>query len=215
MESPSLCKLIWGSDSDLIALRWNPTEGKRIHSKNVIDVQLGYSRHGRRLGMERAMNDVPYSKRSSLSSAKHDPSYYFPQGENKRCTAIPASRDHEIYAMDDLHRIELILLHKPCSSFLPAKELTERDITKIDSGAFLFEWLQLEQGYYDRNYGSRKSQKAVQFRRAIVHIKMVLAGQLSASQKMILARVDSKVANELRLRKVVIKDGDLSFVGDE
>lgn len=214
-ESEKLIKLLWGSDSDLIALRWNPAveEGMRVHSKNVIDVQLAFSSHGRRLGMARAIEaSVPSSLTFALSDAGKDPSYYAPQAENKRCTSIPFNDAHCTYSMDDLHRIELILLHKPAdsSSFARAKQQTERDIVSINSGDFLFKWLGDEIGYFSRKFGSIKGQKSVQFRRAVVHLKMVLPGVKSEFLK----SVDATVGPELRRRGVVIPDGDLSFAGD-
>jgi hypothetical protein len=212
-ESSRITKFLWGSDGDLIALRWNPTvsESLRVRSKNVIDVQLAYSSHGRRLGMERAMMEaVPYSLSSVLSCAKHDSSYYEPQAQNRRCTSIPFDAAQFRYSMDDLHRIELILVHKPAapSSFLSAKRSTDRDIEGIESGAFLFSWLELEASFFSRKFGNIKGQKAVQFKRAIVHLKMVLPGVRNEALK----RVDDLIGLELRLRNVVICD--LSFAGD-
>ena len=212
MESPKLTKLIWGADGDCTSLcHQNNLQARPVQ---VVDVQLGYSSPGKRLGMAGALEQVPWSFIKGLPCKDANPDKYNPQAHNKRCNELPCGREEELYAMDDLHRIEAIISTRAPTmrSFSQAKTMTDQLINDIYHPAGGLNWLRQESSYYGRKYGLMKSKKAVQFARACVHIELVFGATLSAPEKHFITSVKQKIAPELRRLGVIVKD--LSFVGD-
>ena len=212
MESNQIIKLIWGADGDCASLCHQ--DNLQIRPVHVVDVQLAYSSPGKRLGMAGALERVPQSFIKDLPSKQSNPSKYSPQAFNKRCNVLPCGREDELYAMDDLHRILAIISTKPPSmrSFSDAKAMTDQLISNLQNPTGGLAWLRQESGYYNRKHGMVKSQKAVQFARACVHIELVFGATLNTSEKQVITDVKKMIAPELRRIGVVVTD--LSFVGD-
>ena len=72
--------------------------------------QLGYSSPGKLLGMARMLQRVPYNAVKGLPSKELPGDFYAPQAANRRCLTLPMDHAFTAYALDDLHRIEAILL---------------------------------------------------------------------------------------------------------
>ena len=211
MESQKLIKLIWGADGDCASLCHQ--SNLRTVPVKVIDVQLAYSSPGKRLGMARALELVPSSFKERLPCKEANPDKYDPQAQNRRCNKLPCGLDEELYAMDDLHRIEAIISTVPViRSFTNAMIMTQKLIDDLQSPKSGLEWLRQEMGYYNRKFGLLKSKKAVQFARACVHIELVFGTRLSASDKTFITKIKTQIAPELSRLGLVVKD--LSFVDD-
>lgn len=209
MESTKLTKLIWGADGDCASLYHQ----KQIGLENVIDVQLGFSTPQKRLGMARALDSVPPAFVAGLPDKVTNPDKYLPSAYNRRCNDLPCGRDEELYAMDDLHRIEAIISTKKTASFERAKKWTQQFIDDLPNPRSGLGWLRNESFFYNRKFGMMKSQKAVQLARACVHIELTFASKLSDADKRLISEVRSKVGPELA-RKGVAMPSDLSFAGD-
>mmetsp|Transcript_9105 Transcript_9105/g.12919 ORF Transcript_9105/g.12919 Transcript_9105/m.12919 type:complete len:224 (-) Transcript_9105:712-1383(-) len=217
MESSKIQKLIWGADGDLASLRHQcclkaaQAKFDAIHSKNVVDVQLGFSTESRRLGMSTMLNRLPYGATSSLPF-KVCKSMYEPFGYNKRTLPLPMTHDLALYAVDDLHRIEIILENKcPVNgSFRSAKQSTERFITSLDTKTYPVHDIQRERGYFSRKYGSKRREKAVWIYRASRHVELAFPDTLSKEELHVLENAKESMEPELSQNSVIIPD-NLAF----
>jgi hypothetical protein len=71
METESITKLIWGADGDCVTLA-NPLGADApISSRNVVDVQLGFSTPSRRIGLARILDTVK-AEEQQLQLSKKD-----------------------------------------------------------------------------------------------------------------------------------------------
>jgi hypothetical protein len=212
MEEAALAKLIWGADGDLTSLRHQGGLGT-IRSKCVIDVQLGYSTEGRRLGMERMLNTVPGSFLSGLPS-KGGHITFGARRQNRRCLRWPLSRALACYAMDDLHRIEAILLSQEPTTgdFRGAQVTTATVIASIETPADAVREVEKKLSYYHRKSGEGKAINAVEFARRIKHIEQVFGAdaRLDKGLRTRLANVLRVVAPVLATTSVIIPE-DLAF----
>eukprot|EP00933_Yihiella_yeosuensis_P060083 TRINITY_DN6206_c0_g5_i1.p1 TRINITY_DN6206_c0_g5~~TRINITY_DN6206_c0_g5_i1.p1 ORF type:complete len:505 (-),score=125.97 TRINITY_DN6206_c0_g5_i1:123-1637(-) len=126
MESDSVCKMIWGAAGDITSLRFTPVRKPlSITSASVVDAQLAYSSVGRRLAMEKMLERVPPKNIASLP-AKGSIDFLSAHAFHRRALALPLQRDSAVYAVDDLHRLEAVLLsQKPSAgSYLAAQSQT-------------------------------------------------------------------------------------------
>jgi hypothetical protein len=224
MESEHLTKLIWGADGDLVSLRHQgclPAAAAKYESifpTNVIDVQLGFSNETQRMGMARMLERVPSSNPTLrlLSSKELSPTFYASFGENKRCFPIPLSDELALYSVDDLHRIEVILQTRDpdVRDYTAAKTLTVEMIGSLESPSdSVVKWVDRERQFFDRKYGSKKREKAVQLARAVRHAELAFgAGSLSDQDQRDLDRALKLVTIALDENGVEIPD-DLSFHG--
>lgn len=214
MESKKITKVIWGADGDLISLRHQGCLSAAlapfpaIASVNVIDAQLGFSTVSKRLGMKRMLERVPFGKIRTLPSKDLEDSFYDAFGRNKRCFRLPLTKRLALYAIDDLHRIEAILETQtpPGGSYAAAKRTTDMFLATLDTPSSGVSWLQLEKGYYTRKFGSKRTQKAVQFTRAVRHLEMAFGKELTSHDRRIMESAKHAVAPELRKVGVVIPD---------
>ena len=224
MKSEHLTKLIWGADGDLVSLRHQgclPAAAAKYESifpTNVIDVQLGFSNETQRMGMARMIERVPSDNPTlcRLPSKELSPTFYASFGENKRCFTIPLSNELALYSVDDLHRIEVILQTRDpdVRDYTAAKALTLKMIRSLESPTgSVVNWVDRERQFFDRNYGSKKQEKAVQLARAVRHAELAFGAEsLSEQDKRALDRVLTLVTIALDENGVDIPD-DLSFHG--
>lgn len=109
MESDAITKVIWGADGDVTSLRYTPTSSPHaIHSARVADAQLAYSHPGRRLGMAKALEKLPATISASLP-AKAAMDFETPHSSNSRALPLPLSKLAASYAVDDVHRLDILL----------------------------------------------------------------------------------------------------------
>jgi hypothetical protein len=224
MESDNLTKLIWGADGDLVSLRHQgclPAAAAKYESifpTNVVDVQLGFSNETQRMGMARMIERVPsdnYTLRR-LPNKELSPTFYSSFGQNKRCFAIPLSNELALYSVDDLHRIEVILQTRDpdVRDYASAKTLTLKIIGSLESPSdSVVKWVDRERQFFDRKYGSKKQEKAVQLARAVRHAELAFGAEsLSSQDKLDLDKALKMVTIALDENGVDIPD-DLSFHG--
>jgi hypothetical protein len=222
MESDHLTKLIWGADSDLVSLRHQgclpaaAAKYESIRSTNVIDVQLGFSNEGKRMGMARMIEErVPSNNPTlrRLPSKELSPTFYSSIGKNKRCFPLPLSNELALYSVDDLHRIEVILQTRDpdMRNFTAAKTLTVNMIGSLESPSnSVVKWVDRERQFFGRKYGSKKQEKAVQLARAVRHAELAFGASLSSSDKRDLDRALKMVSIALNANGLDIPS-DLSF----
>ena len=162
--------------------------------------------------MARMLERVPRSAVRGLPGKELPGDFYSPQARNRRCVALPMSRNFTLYAVDDLHRIEAILRTQTPSggSFRAAKSATDRVVQQLEEPGGGFGWLRKEVQYYSRKYGQQKTMKAVQIARAVRHMEMVFAGSFTPAQRLSLSQITGLIAPELRSHGVAIPD-DLGF----
>jgi hypothetical protein len=197
MNDQAYTKLIWGATGDLTSLRYQSNLGQ-IHSKNVVDVQLGFSSPGRLLGMGKAVSGLPNNFKRNLPDKDqgHD---WSPRAENRRCVPLPLSTSFAKYAMDDLHRIDAILSFKRPRgrSYKTALLATNRFLAELENAQGAITQVQRELGYFGRKYGMQKRIKAVEINRVLIHIQNAFKGQLSTSQKQVIKRALQRVCREV------------------
>eukprot|EP00405_Crypthecodinium_cohnii_P007225 CAMPEP_0206421194 /NCGR_PEP_ID=MMETSP0324_2-20121206/1303_1 /ASSEMBLY_ACC=CAM_ASM_000836 /TAXON_ID=2866 /ORGANISM="Crypthecodinium cohnii, Strain Seligo" /LENGTH=574 /DNA_ID=CAMNT_0053885243 /DNA_START=261 /DNA_END=1988 /DNA_ORIENTATION=- len=112
MESEDLCKAIWGADGDVTSLKYSPMINPlSISSVNVLDVQLGFSQDGRRLGMGTMLKRLPPKMVAGLpdKGLAGGVDFTVAQARHLRSLDPPISLSAAQYAVDDLHRLEVVL----------------------------------------------------------------------------------------------------------
>jgi hypothetical protein len=121
-----------------------------------------------------------------------------------------------LYSVDDLHRIEVILQTRDpdVRDYFSAKALTAKMIGSLESPSdSVVKWVDRERQFFDRKYGSKKREKAVQLARAVRHAELAFgAGSLSDQDQRDLDRALKLVTIALDENGVEIPD-DLSFHG--
>lgn len=184
MQSRSLTKLIWGCDGDLTSLRFQRSlPGGKTVGRNVIDIQLAYSELPCRLGMATMLTRVPLSIQEGLPRKGQND--YSPHAMNKRVWHFPMLPELQLYAMDDLHRIECILRSQTPQegSYYGAKRQTTQWLIELPKPSCAVEWIMRALSYRARNGmhdDARHQQKAVNIARAVIHIKCVHGVALAA-----------------------------------
>merc|ERR1711939_1043037 len=110
MESSDIVKLIWGAVSDVQSLLHQEQPRRLgIQVRSLVDVQLGFSTHDRRLGLARIPRENVHQSLLAGLPAKEVIDFNSPHSENRRALPIPLSETAAKYAMDDLHRLEAVL----------------------------------------------------------------------------------------------------------
>jgi hypothetical protein len=126
MESPDVAKLIWGAESDLCALvhQQFPRRTNIVPSR-LVDVQLRFSETPqKRLGLGRAIAHItkqcdihrtPHTTKNmtnllQLPNKQGSVDWDVMYAQNKRAMPFPLSTTHLQYALDDVHRIDIVLI---------------------------------------------------------------------------------------------------------
>jgi hypothetical protein len=220
MENVQITKIMWGAENDLISLRHQwclkkaAAQYEPIHSKNVVDIQLGFSTQNKRLGMASMMDNIPSSHHLvyRLPSKALPGDFYDPQSRNKRCFLFPLSQTLAKYSVDDLHRVEAILETQTPSngSYTTAKRDTSAITAALESADSAVQWTSRMMQYFSRKYGRMKERMAVEIYRATRHIELAFPNSLSSWHLSELRTARSEVTPELVSRGVNVPD-DLSF----
>ena len=171
---------------------------------------------------------VPLEQQEHLPpKEKDDPLFYEPFSRNRRCNSYPLfyNIQEELYAMDDLTRIELILetqevprIISPSGTFIEAFNITGEIIKGLECPSVQLNLLLGELNYYDRKIGIKKMEKAVQFARSVAHLELAFGNTgndtLKVEHHRIIGEIREKVRPDLEINGVVMPF-DLSFVGDD
>lgn len=177
MESKKITKVIWGANGDLISLRHQVCLSAAlapfpsIASVNVLDAQLGFSAVSKRLGMKRVLERVPFGKICTLPSKELEDSFYDAFGRNKQCFRLPLTKRVALNAIDDLRSSSYRSNPRDADSTRRLVRCCEAHhghvLATLDAPSSGVSWLQLEKGYESRKFGSKRTQKAAQFTRAV------------------------------------------------
>ena len=118
MEHSDLCKLVWGMESDCAAmLHQHYPRYLDILPTNAVDVQLRFSKTpSKRLALHEALKtaaNTPHeSFRENISQLpnKTDVIHWDElYARNKRAMPFPLCEKHLLYALDDTHRVDLVI----------------------------------------------------------------------------------------------------------
>lgn len=217
MESPKITKLMWGADADFESLMHQeiPIQLK-IVPQGVLDIQLAYSTGDRRLGMARMLERLPSNLVSALPDKKQIDWHAY-HSQNRRALHLPMSVMEATYAMDDLHRIEAILVtQKPKeSSYQAARRNTEEVLADVKADPCGWKSLERNESFYHKSLGVRKLSCAVRLVRHSMALRWREKHGLVdlGDKKEKAAQIQKWAASELANAGVVIPE-DLSFMGD-
>mmetsp|Transcript_22803 Transcript_22803/g.81387 ORF Transcript_22803/g.81387 Transcript_22803/m.81387 type:complete len:344 (+) Transcript_22803:112-1143(+) len=166
MESEAITKVIWGADGDLTSLRHQ--RGLGMRSRNVVDCQLAFSTERYRLGMAKMLERVP----PTALPPKAGHMDYSGQASNRRALPLPLTAGLAKYAMDDLHRIEVILqTQRPSEQpYAATTAQTASFLASLEEPSCGVDWVRAQIDFNGRKYGNVKKQKQVNILRAVVHI---------------------------------------------
>lgn len=177
MESPAITKIIWGADGDLTALSYTPaSQPFGIFAANVVDAQLGFSTDKKRLGMAKMLERVPEAEVSRMS--KRD-AINFEASHSRHCRALafPLSSNNALYAMDDLHRLDLILRTQrpPSGSYTEARNQTEAFVCRLRQTPkeVSFERVKQLEVAFQRKTGVQKLVHAVRIKRHVLALRIL------------------------------------------
>lgn len=176
MGSIGITKLIWGADLDLQSLMYQrmplPLE---VDPVSVIDVQLGFSDRHHRLGMQRMLQRVPEKFTRGLPDKEQIDFASF-HSRNQRSMPLPLSARNAAYAVDDIHRIQAILMSQTpeSGSYKAAKSLTDKIVEETRADPYGLQCLQSELQYFHRKWGIKKTAGAVEIKRRILAIPVEL-----------------------------------------
>jgi len=170
MSSIGITKLIWGANRDLESLMYQrmpvPLE---VDPVAIIDVQLGFSLPHQRLGMQRMLQHVPAQFTRGLPDKEQIDFGSF-HSRNRRSMPLPLSARNAAYAMDDLHRIQAILMSQTPAggSYKVAKSLTDETVKQTRADPYGLHALQAELQWLNRKMGTKKIASAVEIKRRIL-----------------------------------------------
>jgi len=210
MESPAIVKVIWGAHGDLTSLRHQELpHAFRIMSRGVVDAQLAFSRADRRMGMARMLSQVPQELLAELPK-KDVIDFDGYHALNLRALALPLEMDQARYAVDDLHRLEAVLVSQmpAAGSYGEACAATEEEIRRIEDDPDGLAWLQSEMIFFERKYGVPRQAKAVQLARHLMLLRS--RGAEFGDQEPFVSSVEATVFEDLTRAGVQIP-ADLSF----
>eukprot|EP00931_Biecheleriopsis_adriatica_P018432 TRINITY_DN12921_c0_g1_i2.p1 TRINITY_DN12921_c0_g1~~TRINITY_DN12921_c0_g1_i2.p1 ORF type:complete len:326 (+),score=50.72 TRINITY_DN12921_c0_g1_i2:40-1017(+) len=134
MESPVILKVIWGADGDLTSLRHQDAPFPLgFKSRSVVDAQLAFSTPTARLGMARALERVPPELLARLPN-KEWIDFDLPHSMNRRALRWPLREEEARYAVDDLHRLDVIVSTQIPESggYVHALTMTDSIIGRIE-----------------------------------------------------------------------------------
>merc|ERR550514_1043762 len=129
---------------------------------------------------------------------------------NLRELALPLEVDQARYAVDDLHRLEAVLVSQmpAVGGYEEARAATEEEILRIEGDPDGLAWLRSEMVYFERKYGVPRQAKAVQLARHIMLLRS--RGAELGDEEPFVSSVEATVFEDLARVGVQIP-ADLSF----
>lgn len=212
MES-DYSKIIWGADGDVASLHYSPVHSPlRIKSSQVIDAQLAFSSQKQRLSMSNMLKRLPVESLAGLPY-KESIDFTTPHAFNRRALHTPLSLEEAKYAIDDLHRLDVVLINeKPASgSYLSAASQSSAMVSLIlhNVAGSSTTKLQHYEGMLNRKLGLEKQSIAVRIKRHLIALR---GHGMEACSKDFVA-LEDEVDKILKESGVCIPD-DLSFSSD-
>lgn len=182
MESTSIYKIIWGADGDLTSLRHQAHPFPLgFACRAVLDAQLAFSSPQARLGMARILERIPADLIADLPK-KECIDFNLPHSLNKRALKWPLRDVEARYAVDDLHRLDMIVrTQMPTSGggYGAAMATSAEIMAVIESDPDGLAWLHRELVFFERKRpGTQRRAQAVQLAR---HIKTLRARGIIAA----------------------------------
>lgn len=219
MESPRITKLMWGAEQDFQSMLHQVVPvALRVQPANVVDMQLAFSTDEKhRLGMARMLDRIPSELVGPLPPKD---SIDWDKWHSRNCRALhlPLDQTAATYTMDDLHRLEAILLTQwpPNASYEGARSTTERVLAEIKCDPHGLHALEKNAERLPRLNDETKIQvQAVKLMRHVLSIRATSDGLgLDEDQEKLVATVTTMATNVLDKRGVSIPN-DLSFYDRE
>jgi len=226
MESPAITKMIWGADGDVASLRYGPPAAPfSISSAQVVDVQLAFSTPSRRLAMAKMLERLP-SEAKPVDLPSKDAAIDFTRSHafNRRALQLPLPTQVATYAMDDLHRLDLVLQHQRPSGnagYMQALNVTDALHCVLFQKPVVYCSDQLRRWHVTLHKitGLGRQMKAVQIKRTMMALKRCvpadkIATQLAGTELAELQAIEADADKALAEVDVIIPD-DLSLGAHE
>jgi len=222
IQSRKITKLMWGASRDVESLMYQKVRiPMQMRPRGILDCQMAHtvgSGSLRRKGMARALNELAPRVSQQLPE-KDQISWVTYQSQNLRAFEPPLDVKRAAYAMDDLHRLEVILAHGSITrrEFSAARSATKRLLKAIRGDPLGLQPLKEESHRYDRfsRHHDKRLAQAVKLMRHVHAIRSQRrAAELDAEAKQLVASVESKVQSALAHENVTVP-ADLSFIGDQ
>jgi len=226
MESSAITKMIWGADGDVASLRYGPPAAPfSISSVQVVDVQLAFSTPTRRLGMAKMMERLPSeilpvdlpSKNACIDFSRN-------HAFNRRALQLPLPTQVAAYAMDDLHRLDLVLQHQRPSGnagYVQALNATDALHCVLFQKPVVYCSDQLRRWHatLQKITGLGRQMKAVQIKRTMMALKRCvpvdkIATQLAGTEVLEFQAIEADADKVLAEVGVIVPD-DLSLGAHE
>eukprot|EP00747_Dinoflagellata_sp_TGD_P166960 gnl/TRDRNA2_/TRDRNA2_190584_c0_seq1.p1 gnl/TRDRNA2_/TRDRNA2_190584_c0~~gnl/TRDRNA2_/TRDRNA2_190584_c0_seq1.p1 ORF type:complete len:378 (+),score=54.89 gnl/TRDRNA2_/TRDRNA2_190584_c0_seq1:102-1136(+) len=173
MGSTAIAKVIWGANGDLTSLcHQKLPHVLGVTSRSVVDAQLAFSPPNRRIGMARMLQRVPPQLLERLPQ-KESIDFDRAHAANRRALQLPLGNAEAHYAVDDLHRLEVILRTQqtPRGAYAQALAMTDQIMKGIEADPDGIEWLHVTKGWFDRKQGVQRQSTAVQLFRHILALR--------------------------------------------
>jgi len=189
MESSAITKMIWGADGDVASLRYGPPAAPfSISSAQVVDVQLAFSTPNRRLAMAKMIERLP-SETLPVDLPNKNDCIDFSRSHafNRRALQLPLPTRVATYAMDDLHRLDLVLQHQRPSGnagYMQALDVTDALHCVLFQKPVMYCSDQLRRWHATlyKITGLGRQMKAVQIKRTMMALKRFVPADEIATQ---------------------------------
>jgi len=211
MESWDLTKVLWGADGDCKNLMYQVLPLRLgVQPAALVDAQLGFSKHERRLGMGRMLQAVPGHLLARLPK-KDLIDFNASHSRNSRAWRAPLKRRLASYAVDDLHRIEAILRSQvpEGGDYRRARAATDAEVARARRDVIGLADLKDWEKRFSSYRGRRRTAKAVA---GLRHVRSLRARGIALEDRhaKLAASVEAKATTHLELTGVEVPD-DLSF----
>jgi len=211
MESARIIKAVWGADSDVTSLMHAPAANPlSIASSSVVDVQLGFCTPSKRLSMSKMLLRVPPKRIERLPSKASAVDFVSKQALNQRAIPFPLVRSAAVYAVDDLHRLDIVLRcqRPPAGNYMEARHHSEAFVCRLRSipGSVAADKLQHYTHMLEHRKGLEKQAVAVKIKRHCLAVALRGFGECLAPFQELREKADEL----LRKAGVTLAD-DLSF----
>lgn len=226
MESTAITKMIWGADGDVASLRYGPPAAPfNISSAQVVDVQLAFSTPNRRLAMAKMLERLPIETLPvDLPSKNACIDFNRSHAFNRRALQLPLPTQVATYAMDDLHRLDLVLQHQRPSGnagYVQALNATDALHCVLFQRplAYCSDLLKMWHATLHKITGLGRQMKAVQIKRTMIALKRCvpadkIATQLAGTELAEFQAIEADADKALAEVGVVVPD-ELSFGAHE
>lgn len=212
MESARIVKIMWGVRGDCESLLYQhwPVQ-LAVTPEGIVDAKMAFLD----LGMGKMLAHVPPKHLEGLPQ-KEQIDFDSAHAANREALPLPLSVVAARYAVDDLHRIEAILMHKlPRSrSYVEARKSTDALLAAQRGDPCGLDSLQTELRWLEKRSGVQRTVKAVSAKRHLLSLSLRRVEPAEGDRwgRALLDKAERLAAAELRAAGVVVPP-DLSFAG--